>query len=181
MSNIIVDGALLKLTDGAPVRAVPSVAENLAYQGRLFRYSLDYSYAAAQERLFSVTAPAGYLIAVLYRTVSADSAGVEYAKMAGTVAPDSAQVVGYNTLDDSVSAANIRLLGTPTVAGTVRRVPVYLGAGGGNSPNRGSGTATSDQGFDIILPGVTAISRVKNQHTAANRIIVELGLAFIPV
>lgn len=181
MPNSVAVQALLKRNAGrSPTRTV-TAAEELSYAGLLYRYSLDYTYTQNQERFFTVQAPATHIIEIVYRTLASDTTGVEFARMQGTQGAGSTQLTGLSSMDGSESPTPIWLMGTPAVAGTVSRVPLYSGVSSGGSSNRAAGTYIADTGSDIILPGVSTVVRIKNLAAQSNRIIVGIGLAFIPV
>lgn len=181
MPNSTALQALLKRNAGrSPVR-ITSAAEELSHAGLLYRYSLDYTYTQNQERYFTFQAPATHIVEIVYRTMASDATGVEFARMQDTLGANSSQLNGLSSLDGSNSPAPIWLMGTPTVPGTVSRVPLYSGATSGGSSNRAVGTYIADLGSDMILPGVSTVVRIKNLAQQSNRIIVGIGLAFIPV
>lgn len=179
MSNANLNAALLRMNLGRSLEFSISPSEMFAVNGNLYRYSLDFSYTASQERFFTFQTPSGYAIGIAYRTLSSDFSGVEFARMSGTVATVAQAIGGFSALDGSAAPTPINLMNTPTVAGTVQRVPIYTGAGGGSTA-RTAGTTTADLGPDFILSGVQTCVRVKNNHNATQRIIVEIGLVFLP-
>lgn len=180
MPNSAAIQALLNRNAGRSTMRTATAAEELSYAGLLFRYSLDYYYTQNQERFFTVQAPANSIIEIVYRTLASDASGVEFARMLGTQGAGNSQIKGYSSLDGSEGATPIWLMGTPTVAGTVSRVPLYSGAVTGNG-NRAIGTYIADTGSDLIMPGMSTVVRIKNLAQQSNRIIVGIGLAFIPV
>lgn len=181
MPNSAALQALLNRNAGRSTVRMATAAEELSYAGLLYRYSLDHTYTQNQERFFTVQAPATHIIEIVYRTLASDATGVEFARMQGTQGANSSQLNGLSSLDGSESPVPIWLMGTPTVPGTVSRVPLYSGVSSGGSSNRAVGTFIADSGSDLILPGVSTVVRVKNLAAQSNRIIVGIGLAFIPV
>jgi len=157
--------------------------EELAGDGNLYRMYLDITMASAAVKWFKMVVPATKYVRILDRQLMVDVIGMDYSIFTGA----SGSVVDVtnlcstsqvNTMRGVAPLSTFASIGTaPTTTGT-GIVSIFIGAGGGSSPNsKSSQTSTMEQGFKTYAPGSTIHGRLTNSSGTANRTVLKITWA----
>lgn len=157
--------------------------EELAGAGNLYRMYLDITMASAAVKWIKTTVPANKYIKVLDRQLMVDVIGMDYSIFTGASGSvvdttNLCSIAQVNTMRGAAALTTVQSIGTaPTTTGT-GIVSIFIGAGGGSSPNsKSSETSTMEQGFKTYGPNSVIHARLTNSSGLANRTVLKITWA----
>ncbi len=162
-------------------------SEYWALRNQLFRFVYDTQsapLASASAHWYRLTVPSGFLAQITHRNLMPNIAGLDYQIFTGTLGFSVVATANKYNVDRTstvTTTAKLEQISTPTTTGDWFDTPILSGAGASaGQSGRPAGTQSSDDGYDLYPAGEYFI-KVNNFSGSANRYVLRLTVAIIPI